>query len=647
MNIYKIFLVLKRHTFSDIVWKIKKRVEYRYRLIRNIFLIWRNIQDKNILTTIRFLSTSQKITEFIDQLRLQANSSSWSNADVINDAKQLCKKEFNLLDNDNLLICDDINWCKDYLNNYEWRTEFYSRIKYINKKGGFDVKNCWELNRFNHLYIISQAYFLTGDKLFYQEIKAQIMSWIEQNPFMQSVNWTCTMEVAIRAFNWLNCYFLIREKVKHDNNFHYAFVRSLLQHELQIRNNLENYSRVRNNHYFSNLLSLFCLRVILYQPSNARARDLSKLIKMIDDELNIQVYQDGVSFEGSTNYHFVMYEMLVHVVYIAKLYSIKLPISFFRKLRDMRDFLYAIRTPEFNYPLIGDNDSGRLMIYARYFTRQKADFSVYDKVVDLLLYRTTEGPYSDVAQETASWFALPSVTNLAKHKLPNIQKRKFSESGFYVMANDIWHSVIRCGPLSMFGQGGHSHNDQLSFTLAVYGKEILVDAGSSSYTGHPSVRNRERSTRYHNTVFFKDVEQNPVTSDLFSMPERSDAKAMFISDQKFIGEHYGFGDGFTNIHSRTVELKKDYFQISDRIYNKELHERAYFNLILNEHVIVREDHQGHTILVSDHINVITSLKYDELIIEDIQISKAYGCKVDAKSIFTEIEGDFFNVEFRI
>ena len=65
---------------------------------------------------------------------------------------------------------------------------------------------------------------------------------------------------------------------------------------------------------------------------------------------------------------------------------------------------------------------------------------------------------------------------------------KFSNGGYYILRNNDIYCFIRCGELSCRGQGGHSHNDQLSFELNVKGEDFIVDTGTGVYTADNSMR---------------------------------------------------------------------------------------------------------------------------------------------------------------
>ena len=68
---------------------------------------------------------------------------------------------------------------------------------------GSDIKVPWELSRFQHLPLLAAAHRLTGDARFLDELAAQLANWIAANPVELGPNWACTMDVAIRAANWV------------------------------------------------------------------------------------------------------------------------------------------------------------------------------------------------------------------------------------------------------------------------------------------------------------------------------------------------------------------------------------------------------------------------------------------------------------
>jgi hypothetical protein len=130
--------------------------------------------------------------------------------------------------------------------------------------------------------------------------------------------------------------------------------------------------------------------------------------------------------------------------------------------------------------------------------------------------------------------------------------------------------IVRCGDTGRHGRGGHGHNDQLSFELAIGGQALVVDPGTYIYTADPMERNRFRSTRFHSTLRIDDLEQNELrTDDLFLMANRARAELIASDPTSFEGRHHGF-PGAT--HTRRLELQGDELHIRDTVESAIEHE---------------------------------------------------------------------------
>ena len=129
--------------------------------------------------------------------------------------------------------------------------------------------------------------------------------------------------------------------------------------------------------------------------------------------------------------------------------------------------------------------------------------------------------------------------------------------GLYIFKSPHLYMTVRCGEIGQNGNGGHAHNDQLSITLQIDGKDIIVDPGTYLYTPLPERRNEFRSTTAHFTVQKDGAEQNPWhpgRAGLFSMArEETLAKVLLLTPNAIVMEHSGFGDKVY----RVVEILED------------------------------------------------------------------------------------------
>jgi hypothetical protein len=133
----------------------------------------------------------------------------------------------------------------------------------------------------------------------------------------------------------------------------------------------------------------------------------------------------------------------------------------------------------------------------------------------------------------------------------------YPEFGLYLYRAKQIYCAVRCGSIGQNGNGGHAHNDQLSFELAVDGIPIIVDPGTYLYTPLPERRNAFRSTAKHNTLRVAEREQNKWYKGivgLFGMIEQTKAIVREFSSHRFVGEHSGFG--LINRRTLTFHLEK-------------------------------------------------------------------------------------------
>jgi Heparinase II/III-like protein len=79
--------------------------------------------------------------------------------------------------------------------------------------------------------------------------------------------------------------------------------------------------------------------------------------------------------------------------------------------------------------------------------------------------------------------------------------------------NSRWTALLRAGGIGQYGKGGHAHNDQLQALFWIDGYPLVIDPGSSTYTGDPKQRNHERSIQNHATCIVDGQEQNLWPSD--------------------------------------------------------------------------------------------------------------------------------------
>jgi hypothetical protein len=447
-----------------------------------------------------------------------------------------------------------IEWHADPLTRHLWPSGFYQDI--VVRQLGSDPKLPWELSRGHHLLALARAAALFRDERFANAFERDLTSWLDANPVGIGINWTCAMEVAIRAINWVFSLAalqpfrplppLLRERV----------VRSLQSHGRHVEGNLEGSPLLRGNHYLADVTGLFVLGNVLDgDPAAARWRALGR--RALEREACAQIGDDGVGFEASLPYHGLALELFLVAQATAQRAGEPFSCRFEDRLRAMLAVSAGVRHPQGRMPQIGDSDSGRILPAG---SRREA---THDNLLwlgaALLGERQLDG---DPDPEVAWTLGLDAWHRAASVPVAERTLRAFPVSGVYVLAGGGAHCVVRCGRVGQNGRGGHAHNDLLSFELSLGGEPIVVDPGTFAYTSDPTLRDLFRSTGMHSTVRLDGEEQRPLPpGDVFRLPETAapsvHAASLAGPVARVVGSHRGYQRLDPGaVHRRTFELDR-------------------------------------------------------------------------------------------
>jgi hypothetical protein len=439
----------------------------------------------------------------------------------------LLEHRFDLLGSGPTDLGPEIDWSRDFKSGRTWplRQSSLLRVAY---EDGSDVKVPWELSRFQHLPLLAAAGHL-------DEVGAQLESWIAANPVELGVNWTTTMDVAIRAANWVAALALSTEAAT-EPWFEQA-LESVLLHGRFIRSHLE-WSEARGNHYLANVVGLLPVAALFFGSREGRDWAQWAAAELLS-EMEHQVRADGVAHEASTAYHRLVTELFVCGTQAADaLVPGAIPDWYRERLDLMLAFARDYTRPDGLAPQIGDSDDGRFLPLGDYGA---------DPRDHRHLFAQAGRPLEQAAGSAA-----------------------YPEGGFFVLRNGSLYAIVHCGDVGRHGRGGHGHNDQLSFELADAHGALVVDPGTYLYTPDPAARNLFRSTAFHATLRVGGAEQNELrTDDLFTMTDRTRAEALSWDASSFEGRHHGF-PGAT--HTRRIELAENELTILDTVTSSEAQE---------------------------------------------------------------------------
>jgi len=451
-----------------------------------------------------------------------------SSTELAPRVEALLEHRFDLLGSGPTDLGPEIDWSQDFKTGRRWPLRHGSLLR-VSYGDGSDVKVPWELSRFQHLPLLAA----TGHA---DEVGAQLESWIEADPVELGVNWTTTMDVAIRAANWVAALALCAEQASRLPWFERT-LESLLLHGRFIRTHLE-WSEARGNHYLSDIAGL--LPVAGLFSGSREGRDWAQwAASELVAEMEHQVRPDGCAHEASTSYHRLVTELFVCGTQAADtLVPGSLPDWYRGRLELMLAFVRDYTRPDGLAPQIGDSDDGRFLPLGDYGADPRDHRHLFSQAG-----RPLERPAGSAA---------------------------YPDGGFFVLRNGSLYAIVRCGDVGRYGHGGHGHNDQLSFELVDAHGALVVDPGTYTYTPDPRERNRFRSTAFHATLSVGGAEQNELrTDDLFSMTDRAHAEALSWDASSFEGRHHGF-PGAT--HTRRLELGEREVRIRDTVTSSEAQE---------------------------------------------------------------------------
>tara|TARA_B100000925_G_scaffold286543_2_gene264445 strand:+ start:1637 stop:3757 length:2121 start_codon:yes stop_codon:yes gene_type:complete len=170
---------------------------------------------------------------------------------------------------------------------------------------------------------------------------------------------------------------------------------------------------------------------------------------------------------------------------------------------------------------------------------------------DLMPLNTLDENFTDLKYHKSDQFKFSGedLTNGCTLKI-------YPKFGLFVFRTNRLYLAVNLSDIGQNGNGGHAHNDKLSFELNVDGKDIFVDPGTYLYTPNVEIRNKFRSTFSHSTICVDGEEQNEWRDGrlgLFSLKNQVKLFCFSYSDT-----HVDCGISFRGIFQRrTFRIKKD------------------------------------------------------------------------------------------
>jgi len=422
---------------------------------------------------------------------------------IMESANAACRDEFEILGYGRLSFGSPVDWQLDAVSGQRAAAMHGSRVRYLDNDQVGDSKVVWELSRHQWLLDLGQAWRFTGDDRYAEAFVRLVRQWMTANPPGFGINWSSSLEVAMRMISWCWALILFRGATAFTPELFLQMLAWIQAHARFVERNLSRYFSP-NSHLTGEALGLFYAGTLLPElEGGKRWKELGR--KILLAELDRQVLPGGVYFEQSTRYQYYTADIYLHFFILAERNQVVLPVSVRNCLRQMVEFLLQLRRPDGSVPQIGDADGGWLLPLVR---REPGDYRGLFSTAAALL----ENPHfawaaAEVAPETHWLLGSQGITGTSSEELaapPQLALRSFREGGYVVMRSG-WderaHQLIfDTGPLGCGFSDGHGHADLLSVQCSAFGDNFLVDAGTFCYTADAAWRNFFRSSQAHSTA---------------------------------------------------------------------------------------------------------------------------------------------------
>lgn len=543
----------------------------------------------------------------------------------------------------------EIEWLRDPVSGAQWPPDCHGHVSFT-RVAGADVRVLWELNRMGHLITLGRAYAVTGDEGFAEEFFVQVEGWKDQNRLGFGPNWSCAMEVSLRAMNLLAAFQLLRGARSVTEDRLSMMLTLFEEHGRYIRSHLEFSYIATSNHYLSDVTGLLWLGVCLPELEQAQGWRTFGLREMLR-EMDKQVLPDGAHYESSTGYHRFVVELFLYSFLLCRANTIEIGNEYWQKLRSMIEYLRAYLRPDGQAPLIGDTDSGQVMPMASHTAADHA----YLLAVAAVLFNEPAFKINEESPEELFWLlgetALATFKGLATTEASAARSSVFSEAGTFILRNQDSYLLLNASGTGLSGRGAHAHNDALSLEVAACGTSFISDPGTYVYTADLALRHRFRSTAFHSTVEVDGREQNTIVESApFYVGDDARPRQLHWESNaqrdSVVAEHYGYQDlpNGPVTHRRGVVFEKTerYWLIEDTLSGSGRHAfRFCFHIApgldvlagAGEFTEIRDNENNARLLIA-----AIDLK-DGPLLEPRWFSRDYGSKQHSVALCWTLEGE--------
>jgi hypothetical protein len=427
-----------------------------------------------------------------------------------------------------------------------------------------DIKLIWEPARFGWAYTLGRAYYLSGDERYAEAFWAHTERFLKANPPNLGPNWMSGQEVALRIFAFAFAAQVFADSPHSTPQRQAHLAQALAAHAKRIPPTLLYARAQNNNHLLSEAAGLLTAGLALpHHPRAHRWRNLGW--KWFNRGIKMQISDEGVYVQQSTNYHRLMLQLAlwVHALEQTGQASGRISPEAKGELQQATRWLLALTDEQTGrVPNLGPNDGAYILPLTI------RPFHDYRPVLQAAALAFLGQPAfeSGPGDEIRLWFCPKDEIETARRGAPSPQgtpraqrikteiKLDREPNKLAIRGNNSW-AYLRAAELH--GRPGHA--DQLHLDLWWRDLNLTQDAGTFLYNADPPWDNALTHAAVHNTVTVEGRDQMTRAGRFLYVDK---AQAHIVSEDqaddgswmRLTAEHNGYHDlGITQRRSVTAQ----------------------------------------------------------------------------------------------
>jgi hypothetical protein len=428
----------------------------------------------------------------------------------------------------------------------------WSKLNDFNSGIG-DIKNIWEISRFNWLGTLVQAHAITLDEKYLERLNFWLSDWFKENQTNTGPNWKCAQEASIRVLN-----LILAQEILNPNTVTNDLKDYIEIHIDRITPTTFYAKAQNNNHGLSEGCALFLAGYFLWKNKKEKKyySAYKKGLKLVEDQVQELILDDGTFSQYSIVYHRMILDLLSVIELLRQEWNLdSFSESFYEKVNLAIEWYSSMIDPiSGSAPNMGANDGTYLFNYDQ---KEYRDFRP-TLLLASALYNKPIPENLVTSHNLFQMFKTPSIQ--VEKKAP--KSKIFSQGGYLKLVRKDGMALLRA-PEYRFRP---SHADALHIDIWQDGINWIRDAGSFSYALNSHELDAFSGTQGHSTIQFDNRNQMPRLSRFLFGDWLTPSHLEFSKSDNRMSVAYTSAKN--NYHSRSVNKIKKGWEIQDEISGK-------------------------------------------------------------------------------